>query len=102
MNGPRTGLRSCVPNLESKSKPFGRTTNNLFHRYGGDQSRADAALCAMLVAFVGRDPQKIEDALAHRRWANALSGHPGMTIGPHIRMHLIFLLCQTDLFGKIK
>ena len=31
--------------------------------YGGDQSRADAALCAMLVPLFGKDPQKIEAAL---------------------------------------
>ncbi len=32
--------------------------------YGGDQSRADAALCAMLVPLFRRDPQKIEDAFS--------------------------------------
>ena len=32
--------------------------------YGGDQSRADAALCAMLVPLFRRDAQKIEDAFS--------------------------------------
>ena len=51
--------------LESKFKALWTNDQQFVSTvYGGDQSRADAALCAMLVPLFGRDPQKIEDAFS--------------------------------------
>src|SRR6267143_5000965 len=94
----------CPKFLNPSSKPFGRTTNNLFPPFTEEINHARTLLCAPCLCLCSVEThRRLKMHLAHRRWANALSGHPGMTIGTApSRMHLIFLLCQTDLFGKIK
>src|SRR5260370_14322813 len=94
----------CPKFLNPSSKSFGRKTNNLFPPFTEAINHARTLLCAPCLCLCSVEThRRLKMPLVHLKWVGAKSGLAVKIIetGPS-RMHLIFLLYQMDLFGKIK